>query len=299
MIFHRAGEVFRQAFGYLGRAKGRHAVSFAVLILSFLTAGLFLALSNNLRGRARELSKDAAVLVYLKAGASPEEIRRAGDQIRRSPLIASIQTIGPEEAVARFLREFPELKEILENLGRSPLPASIEATLGDPAAPEASIVRLMAEIRTNAGVEDVQFNRAWSDRIRSLGRLSDAVGVFAGGLLILISITVVSGAIRLNILGRQAEIDILRLVGATNGYIRGPFLLEGVILGISGALTAVGLVALAVELFPLYLGHSLGAFQDLLGFRPLTLFQTLGLVAAGGAAGLLGGMTALGRVLRS
>ncbi|MCX6566278.1 MAG: permease-like cell division protein FtsX, partial [Candidatus Aminicenantes bacterium] len=202
MTGRKIGRAVRDAFGHLRRGKTRHAVSFAVLVLSFLMAGLFLSLSNNLRGRARALSKDVAVVVYLKSSATADEQRTIKDRTRQSPLVASIQTVTAEEAGARFLKEFPDLKDVLDNLGRNPLPASIEATLRDPAAPEAPITRLINEVRTLPGVEDVQFNRRWSDRIRALGRLSDAVGFLVGGLLILISIAVVSGAIRLNILGR-------------------------------------------------------------------------------------------------
>jgi cell division transport system permease protein len=299
MIGRRAVEAFRDAFGHLGRAKARHAVSLAVLILSFLMSGLFLSLSNNLRGRARELSQDVAIIVYLKSDVSADDRHVVEDRFRRSPLVASLRTVEPEAAKGRFLVEFPDLKEILDNLGRNPLPASLEATLRDPAAPEAPIASFMNEIRTLGGVDEVRFNRAWSDRIRALGRLSDAVGLAVGGLLILVSIIVVSGAVRLNILGRRKEIDILRLVGATNGYIRVPFLLEGAILGVAGGLIAVGLVALAVRLFPLYLGNSLGALQELLSFWALSVLQAVGLVVGGGLAGLIGSLTALGRVFRT
>jgi len=299
MTGHRLGTAFKDAIGHLRRAKTRHAVSFAVLVLSFLMAGLFLSLSNNLRARARALSKDVAVVVYFAPAASAEEQQIAADRVRRSPLAASIRSVSPEEANSAFLKEFPDLKDAVDNLGRNPLPASIEATLRDPAAPEMSVSGLMNELRALPGVEDVQFNRHWSDRIRALGRLSDAIGFLFGGLLILISITVVSGAIRLNILGRRPEIDILHLVGASNGYIRGPFLLEGLILGAAGGAVAAGLVSLTARVFTLYLGHSLGAFQDLLGFEPLSLLQAAGLVAGGGIAGLLGSMAALGRVFRS
>lgn len=291
--------VFKDAIGHLRRAKTRHAVSFAVLVLSFLMAGLFLSLSNNLRERARALSKDVAVIVYFTPAASADEQQLAADRVRRSPLVASIRSVSPEEARTAFLKEFPDLDDIVENLGRNPLPASVEATLRDPAAPESSVAGLMNELRRIPGVEDVQFNRHWSDRIRALGRLSDAIGLLFGGLLTLISITVVSGAIRLNILNRKPEIDILHLVGASNSYIRGPFLLEGLILGAAGGGAAAGLVSLTARLFTLYLGQSLGAFQDLLGFEPLSLFQAAGLTAGGALAGLLGSLAALGRVFRS
>jgi cell division transport system permease protein len=289
---------FRDAFGHLARAKTRHVVSFTVLVLSFLMAGLFLSLSNNLRQRARVLSRDVAVIIYLKGGTTEEERSAVEQQARVSPLVVSVRSVGPEEAAARFIEEFPELKDVLDNLGENPLPASIEATLRDPAAPEAPVVRLMNELRALPGVEDIQFNRRWADRIRALGRLSDVVGLFVGGLLVLVSIAVVSGAVRLNILGRREEIDMLHLVGATNGYIRSPFLLEGLILGAAGGAAAAGLVTLSAHLFPLYLGESLGALQDLIGFEPLTAAQFVGLVAGGGIAGLLGSLAALGRVFR-
>ncbi|HNQ81097.1 MAG TPA: ABC transporter permease [Candidatus Aminicenantes bacterium] len=295
----KIGRAFRDAGGHLRRGKTRHAVSFAVLVLSFLMAGLFLSLSNNLRSRARILSRDVAVVVYLSPSATAAERRTIEDRVRLSPLVASVRTVTPEEAGDRFLKEFPDLRDVLENLGRNPLPASIEAILRDPAGPDAPIDRMIDGLRRLPGVEDVQFNRRWSDRVRALGRLSDAVGVVVGGLLILMSIAVVSGAVRLNILSRHEEISILHLVGATNGYIRGPFLLEGLILGVAGGTVAAGLVLLAARLFPLYLGHSLGALQDLIGFEPLSLLQAAGLVAGGGLAGLLGSLAALGRVFRS
>ena len=291
--------VFNDAVGHLRRAKTRHAVSLAVLILSFLMSGLFLSLSNNLRARARALSKDVAVVVYFSPSASDEQQRLTADRVRRSSLVASIRFISPQDASDAFLKEFPDLKDVVENLGRNPLPASIEATLRNPAAPETSVAGLVNELRGIPGVEDVQFNRHWSDRIRALGRLSDAIGFLFGGLLILISITVVSGAIRLNILNRRLEIDILHLVGASNSYIRGPFLVEGLILGAVGGGAAAGLVSLAARIFTLYLGRSLGAFQDLLGFEPLSILQTIGLIAGGGLAGLLGSLAALGKVFRS
>lgn len=291
--------VVKDALGHLRRAKTRHAVSFAVLVLSFLMAGLFLSLSNNLRARARALSKDVAVVVYFSPSASAEEQRLVSDRVRRSPLVASTRSVTPEDARNAFLKEFTDLKDVVANLGRNPLPASVEATLRDPAAPEASVAGLMNELRGVPGVEDIQFNRHWSDRIRALGRLSDAIGFLFGGLLILISITVVSGAIRLNILNRRPEIDILHLVGASDSYVRGPFLVEGLLLGAAGGGAAAGLVSLSARLFTIYLGTSLGAFQDLLGFEPLSILQAIGLIAGGGLAGFLGSMAALGRVFRS
>jgi cell division transport system permease protein len=104
--------------------------------------------------------------------------------------------------------------------------------------------------------------------------------------------------IRLNVFARQGEIEILRFVGATNAFIRLPFLLEGVTLGILGSTLSLGLLFLLVKLFPLYLGHSLGALQEIINFRYLSMSQALGMILGGIFMGGLGSFSSLSRFLK-
>jgi cell division transport system permease protein len=298
MMFQKGKYFLRESLHNLWQFKTRHFFSLTIIALSFVILGVFLTMSNNLRFRARDLSKNLTVIFYLHKNVPPAERDLIEDQIRRSPLVGSVRAVGPEEAAAKFTTDFPDLEEILRNINANPFPASIEAWLKDPALPTDQILQLIAEVKKNAGIEDVQFNREWADKIRSLGRLAEAVGLFLGGILVLASFFIVSNVIKLNVLARRNEIEILRLVGATNTFIRLPFLIEGVLLGILGSGLSLGLLYLLVKLFPLYLGQSLGVLQEMINFRYLSLSQATSLLAGSGFMGLLGSLSSLSRFLK-
>ena len=288
----------REAFRNLWHFRARHAVSLAIVALAFVILGVFLSLSNNLGEKARSMARNLTVVFYLDPGVPAEERRAVEDGLRRSPLIAGVRSIEPAEASARFLADFPDLKEIVLNLGTNPFPASLEVSLADPATPTGAVLDLIAEVRRNPAVRDAQFNRDWADKVGSLGRLAAAVGFFFGGILVLAAFFIVSNVVKLIVFARRGEIEILRLVGATNAFIRVPFLLEGTLLGAAGGLLALGFVYLLIRLFPVTIGSSLGALRELVGFRFLTLGQAVGLVGGGGIVGFLGSLSSLARFLR-
>jgi cell division transport system permease protein len=282
----------------LWQYKTRHLLSLTIICLSFLIPGVFLALSNNLGQKARELSGDLNVVFYLQKDA-PDSAREAVEiRLRGRPEAGEVRSIGAEEAREQFLRRYPDLADIVRNLKDNPFPPSVEMTLREPDIPTEQILRIIDEVKSDPAVEDARFNRDWADRIRSLSRLARAAGYFLGGILVLASFLIISNVIKLNVLARQAEIEILRLVGGTNAFIRTPFLLEGTAMGIAGSLISLLLVFLVVRLFPVYLGSSLGALQELIGFRYLTFFQASALVAGGALVGFMGSLSSLARFLR-
>jgi cell division transport system permease protein len=298
LILQKVKYYTREALHNLWQFKTRHFFSLTIIGLSFVIIGVFLSLSNNLRFRAGELSKNLTVVFYLHKNVTASERGLIEDEVRRSPLVAAVRAVGPEEASDKFVKDFPELKDILLNLNGSPFPASIEASLKDPGLSTEKILQFITEVRKNASVEDVQFNRDWADKIRSLGRLAEAVGLFLGGILVLASFFIISNVIKLNVLARKSEIEILRFVGATNTFIRIPFFLEGVMLGVAGSVLSLLIVFILIKIFPFYLGSSLGALKEIVGFRYLTPAQALALVFGGGSVGFLGGLSSLARFLR-
>jgi cell division transport system permease protein len=209
-----------------------------------------------------------------------------------------VKVVGAEEARDRFQKNFPDLKDILVNLKINPFPSSLEARLKDTAPASREVAKLVQDVRRMKGVEDVQFNQDWVDKMQSLSRLAKAVGFFLGGILMLASFFIISNVIKLNVLDRKNEIEILRLVGATNIFIRIPFLFEGIALGVMGSTVSLVFLLLAIKLFPVYIG-SLGVLQQLLNFRYLSLFQALGLVAAGGVIGCLGSLSSVSKFLKT
>jgi cell division transport system permease protein len=291
--------VLRETLNNLWQFKTRHLFSLTIICLSSLILGVFLSLSNNLTAKAGELSRQVSVVFDLSRDAAPTERDALAAELRASPLVGEVRVVSAEEALARFLKDFPELADIVSNLKDAPFPPSVEADLRRPDVPDAEVLRLIAEARRSPAVTDAQFNRDWAERVRSLSRLARNAGFFLGGILVLASLLIVSNVIKLNVLARKSEIELLRLVGATNAFIRGPFLLEGVAMGLLGGLLSLGLILVVVKLFPIYIGSSMGALQELFGFRYLTPIQAAALVCGGGLVGFLGSLSSVTRFLRT
>jgi cell division transport system permease protein len=297
-MIQRTAYFAAEALRNLWQFKARHLLSLTIICLSFLTVGIFFALSNNFQDQAREVSKNVTTTFFLRKDLPAAERKPIENKIRESRLFDTVRTISPEEAWERFVKDFPELKDILQNLGENPFPAAIEATLRPKDRATSNILSFIGDMKKNPGIEDVQYNRDWAERMRSLAHLVDAAGFFLGGILVLGAFFIISNVIKLNVLARRSEIEILRLVGATNSFIRIPFLLEGMLLGLGGSALSLVLVFLLTELLPLYLNTSLGAFREVLNFRYLTPVQVFSLVAGGGFVGFLGGLSSVGRFLR-
>ncbi len=284
--------------GSLWHFRGRNVFSTTIICLSFLIVGVFLALANNLRYVARQISADMTVTLFLQKDISPADLKELERRVRASRFVADVGMVPPEAALERFRRDFPELGDVLENLASNPFPASLEARLKDSAGASGGIAAFVREFRAARGVADARYNRDWVDRMQALSRLVQAVGFFLGGILVLASFFIISNVIKLNVFARKNEIEILRLVGATDLFIRIPFLLEGMALGILGSLISLALLYVAVRLFPVYVG-SLGALQQVLSFRFLSPGQAFGLIAAGAAIGILGSASSVSRFLKT
>jgi len=297
MSFRRLKYLVGAAASSLWQYRGRNVFSTTIICLSFLIVGVFLSLANNIQHVARGMSADMTVAFYFQKTAGPADLAALDRRLRASPLVADVKTVPPAEALDRFRKDFPELGDILDNLASNPFPASVEARLKRDAGDPKRVAAFVREFREASGVADAQYNRDWAERMQSLGRLVRAVGFFLGGILVLASFFIISNVIKLNVLARKDEIGILRLVGATNAFIRVPFLLEGTALGALGSLASLILLFAAVRIFPVYVG-SLGALQQVLSFRYLTPAQGIGLVIAGAVIGLLGSATSVSRFLK-
>ena len=288
----------RDSANSLWQYRARNFFSVTIICLSFLILGVFFSLSNNLQHMASQLAENMVVVFFLDPDISARDLSLVEERIKSSPAVVRVNHISREQAMERFKKNFPELGEIIKNLGANPFPPSLEATLQREVFMSDEILGFIDEIKNVQGVEDIQFNREWVRKMQSLSRLARAVGFFLGGILILASFFIISNVIRLNVFSRKSEIEILRLVGATNTFIRFPFLLEGVALGVLGSTLSLALLFLLIKLFPLYLGDSLGALREMVNFRYLSLSQSLTMILGGALMGLLGSLSSLSRFLK-
>jgi cell division transport system permease protein len=238
------------------------------------------------------------IIFFLEKDLPEEQRNSVENRLEESSLVNNVQYISTEQALERFQQNFPDLQGIIENIEINPFPASFETNLAEENLSPETILRFIQAMREMDGIEDVQFNRDWVERMQSLSRLAKAIGFFLGGILALASFFIISNVIRLNVFARKEEIEILRMVGGTNLFIRVPFLLEGIILGAMGALVSLALLFLLVKFFPLYLGASLGALEEIINFRYLSLTQISILIAGGVTIGFLGSLSSLARFLK-
>jgi cell division transport system permease protein len=282
----------------LWQFRTRNVFSVTIICLSFLTVGIFMSLSNNLRATARELSSNMIVAFYLDKSLSAEAVDALRQEIGQHGFVESVRAVAPDEALQRFQASFPELADIVAGLKTNPFPTSIELRVNAKASASKEVVAYVEGMKKRPGVTDVLFNQDWVEKMQGFSRLAGAIGAFLGGILILTSFFIISNVVKLNVFARKNEIEILRLVGGTNLFIRIPFWLEGITLGLLGSLLSLVLLFVVINLFPVYLGSTLGALQEVLRFRYPDLTQALVLLGGGAATGFIGSATSVSKFLK-
>ncbi len=282
----------------LWQFRTRNIFSVTIICLSFLTVGIFVSLSNNLRATARDLANNMSVVFFLDRNMSASAVESLRAEAARPSFVESVSLVTPEEALEKFRLSFPELADIVAGLKANPFPASLEARVTSKASASGEVIAFVETMKTRPGVTDIQFNQDWVEKMQSFSRLAGAIGAFLGGILILTSFFIISNVVKLNVFARKNEIEILRFVGGTNLFIRIPFWLEGITLGLLGSLLSLGLLFVVINLFPIYLGSSLGALQELLRFRFPDTTQAVGLLLGGAATGFVGSATSVSKFLK-
>jgi cell division transport system permease protein len=282
----------------LWQFRTRNLFSVTIICLSFLTVGIFVSLTNNLRATARELAANMNIAFYLDPKLSPGSIDAVSQEISRASFVESIKLVTAAEALERFRLNFPELADVVADLQANPFPPSLEVRVHAKASASREVVAFVEGMRKRPGVTDVLFNQDWVEKMQGFSRLAGAIGAFLGGILLLTSFFIISNVVKLNVFARKNEIEILRLVGGTNLFIRIPFWLEGITLGFFGSLLSLTLLFLVIQLFPVYLGAALGAHHQIHHFRYPDLAQAVALLVGGAATGFVGSATSVSKFLK-
>ncbi|HLG18956.1 MAG TPA: permease-like cell division protein FtsX [Bdellovibrionota bacterium] len=238
------------------------------------------------------------VSAFYERGRDIADIPKIQTSYCRRTYVQSCLFRSGEEARAIFVEQNPDLKGAVASLKQNPFSASIEMELDPDFRDLREIQRLAAELKTLPGVEAVDDGGEWVGRwVRLLG-LADWLMWTLGMATALAMIFVVANTIALVIYSRRDEVEILRLVGATDFQVRVPFLLEGLIQGGIGALLALGGLRLLLLLLQIHLFSEIGSFVQLIVKPPSVHFQ-IAAVLAGGLIGVVGSAVATGRFLRT
>jgi cell division transport system permease protein len=278
----------REAMLTFKRAPLLSALSVTTIAFSLFVLGLFGLVVVNLQDALRGVEERVEVVAYLLPGAPIEATAQALKDIEAFPEVQSAIFVSEDEALARARAELIELRDVMQELERNPLPASIEVKL-KPGLRDTDHASAVAErLRGFGFVDDVRFGRDWVEKLDRLRGLAAAVGIVVGAAFAIVAVIIIGTTIRMAVLQRSREIAIMRLVGATDGFIRRPFLLQGAIKGLLGGAVAIGLSFAAYLLINRYLLQS--AF--------FTKEQAAAIVAFGALIGLLGSATSVGRHLK-
>jgi cell division transport system permease protein len=269
-----------------------HALSVFSLAVAFVCLGAALLVVVNLRALEERWGHAGRASIYLKDAATQADVDAFKAALAAVPGIAKVRYVSSGEARTEFGLAEMDAKNELAGLPVEAFPASIEIEVRQDMS-EVDLADVVAKLRQLPSVEDVETYQAWTDRLERLVR----GGVAASALLALVVfasvLAVVGSTIRLALQRRKTEVEVLKLVGATDRWVKGPFLLEG---GTQGALGALGAVALLAALFFVVRGRLDGELASLLGVEPT--FLPLPMVAGMVVMGALLGMTAAALGLR-
>jgi len=216
-------------------------LSAGMIALSLFLVGLFGLAAYNIRRVLERVEARVEVVAFLRDDAVPEMVTQAREQIEAYDEVREVRYVSREAALLKARRELPEFEELFGDIESNPLPASIEVMLKPNQTGPTIVERVAARIRQYPFVEDVRYGSEWLDKVYVLRRVAGTAMLVLGASFAIVASLIIATAIRMAIYARRDEIAIMRLVGATEGFIRRPFVLEGLFTGIGGGVVAVAL----------------------------------------------------------
>jgi cell division transport system permease protein len=231
----------REALAAFRRTPLLTFLSIVAIGFSLFVIGLFALTTHNIRNAIEQIEERVEVVAYLHEGSGEDEIQLAIQELSQLPEVGQIRFVSKEDALLAAYRDLEEFREVYSELDSNPLPASLEVQLHSGMRHPASVEVVAAHLQAYPFVEDVRFGREWLDKIVSLRRVAGGAAAIIGGAFALVAAIIIATAVRIVVFARREEISIMRLVGATDGFIRRPFLTEGVLTGFLGGVLAIGL----------------------------------------------------------
>jgi cell division protein FtsX len=273
-------------------------VAVGTIALSLLLVGTVQLAASNVARLASGWGADVQMTVFLEDGIAADRAQQIAGALRKLPGVDGVRSVDPKEAYQRMRRSLGARGDLLDGVEETFLPASIEVALKPGVADVIRAHPAFEKLRHTAGVEDVELMGDWVARLRAVETLLREAGIAVGLLVLCACLYIVASTIRLGVFARRDEIEILKLVGATDGFVKAPFLVEGALQGALGTVCATGLLYGLYRLAQPRLESLLGG---VLAAGPVTFFrpsELLAGVAFGTLLGLCGASIALGRYVK-
>ena len=261
------------------------ALSITTIAFSLFAFGLFGLVALNIRDALDRLEDRVEIRAFVADGTAPEAMAQAGTDIAAYPEVLDVVLVSQDEALVRAKKELGDFRDVFEG---AVLPASIDVRLKPGFRDPATVKRVAARVKAFSFIDDIRYGEEWIEKLYRLRNIAGIAGIILGLAFAGVSVIIIGATIRMAVLSRAKEISIMRLVGATDSYIRRPFLIEGVAKGVLGGILALLLTYGARTLINKYL------IQTVFFDARITL---LGLLF-GAMIGLVGSAFSVGRHLR-
>lgn len=297
----RMGFYFSEAMRSLSTNKATSFAAVIAMLVALLIVGITAVGFLKARSEGERIQEQAGIVhVYLQKGTSQQQkqqwVNAITADLEANPHVKDIDVVTERQALERARKIFKESPEVLENLPGNPFPASVDATLVDPT----KMQQVARSMEGQPGVDDVVTGGEKAKKAIDYIQVGTAV-FFAIGIGILIAATIlVANTIRLSIYSRRREIEVMKLVGASNSFVRMPFMIEGFLCGVFASVLAMLAVFGSVKL----LGNAFGGLIDSGGLGsqgsdvPLA-WISLGLLGLGVVLGMFGSATSMRKYLRT
>ena len=218
------------------------SITIGIISICLFLVGGYLLMTHNLQGVFETWKTQVRVTTYLRDGFPEEDILAFQDRLSSLPEVHSVTYTSKNKALEEFGIMLGDDRFLIEGLDRNPLPASLRITPKDQYRNLDGVKIILGAIGDDPLVQDIQYGQDWLDRLDRLFYVLDFGAVVLGLTLSLAAVFIISNTIKITVMARRDELEIMRLVGATESFIRLPFLVEGVIQGMAGAVLSLGLL---------------------------------------------------------
>lgn len=276
---------WREVFRAFRRSPALGMLSITTMAFSLFAFGLFGLVALNIRSALRAIEDRVEVRAFLVDNTTEQQVQELMAAMQRMPQVSDVGYVSPDSALERARAELDEFRDVMEG---AMLPASLELRIRPEMRSPDAIQQVSGRLQTYPVVEEVRYGREWVEKLYRIRTIAGVAGTGLGLVFAMVAVIIIGATIRMAILARTREIEVMRLVGATNGFVRLPYLIDGTLKGVIG-----GLLALLLSWF----AHR-AINQSLMETQFFSTNQMLLGVAAGGIIGLLGSWMSVGRQLR-
>lgn len=235
---HSLQHIFRRALRSLWEHLYLNAMAALVIAAALLLIGVYLTVQFNLNAIVDTWDRDVHISAYFHDDVPEDRRFHLRDQLADRPEVASVRYVSAADAREWLVERVDNIEPVLQELGDSALPSSLEISLvTDQASPEA--IAAFAESLAPSDFEDIDFGQEWIERFNAFLSLLQLLGAVLGALIGVAALFLVANTVYLIVYNRRDELEVQKLVGATSTYITAPFLIEGSVQGLIGAILAL------------------------------------------------------------